>query len=44
MIIGAATSEPLESITIEQETTEVYNVYNNTFNTYSDAYNYCITE
>jgi hypothetical protein len=42
----AANIEPLESITIEQETTEqteVYYLYNNEFTTYSEAYNYCIT-
>jgi hypothetical protein len=43
IIKEAATSEPLESITIEPETTEVYYLYNQTFTTYSEAYNYCIT-
>ncbi|MEH7116210.1 hypothetical protein V7128_02125 [Neobacillus vireti] len=42
MIIEVATSEPLESTTIEQEPTEVYYVYNTTHNSYSEAYNYCI--
>jgi hypothetical protein len=44
IIKEAATIEPLNA-TNEQETneqTEVFNVYNNTFTTYSEAYNYCI--
>lgn len=46
MIIRAEPSQPLSNPIVEQEPneqTELYQVYNDTFTTYSEAYNYCIT-
>lgn len=46
MIEGAGTSQPLETTLDNNETiepTEVFTVYKELFNTYSEAYNYCIT-